>query len=123
MSLLTWLAGDRPDPRTASRILALACPLCEAAAGAPCDPWTGQAGLAVPPCGLCGDPAACPDWCDAAAGFAVLGGDPLTVLHTARVLAATGAGLVRREAVLAQFAPGREPHSLSSRKADQEART
>ena len=121
MTWLTWLAGPRPDPRTAGRILALACPLCEALPGDPCDPWTEQAALAVPPCGLCGNPAACPDWCDAAAGFVVLDGDPEAVLHDARVLTAIRAGLVTREAVLAQLAPGREPHSL--RKADQEART
>jgi len=121
MTWLTRLAGPRPDPRTAGRILALACPLCEALPGNPCDPWTEQAALAVPPCGLCGNPAACPDWCDAAAGFVVLDGDAEAILHTARVLTAIRAELVTREAVQAQLKPGREPYSL--RKQDQEART
>jgi hypothetical protein len=120
MTWLTWLAGPRPDPRTAPRVLSLPCPLCEAEPGEYCDPHTEQAALAVPPCGLCGDPPACPHWCDAAAGFVVLDGDAEAILHTARVLTATGAGLVTREAALAQCAPGREPYSL--RKIDQEAR-
>jgi hypothetical protein len=119
MTWLTRFADTRPDPLTAPRILSLACPLCEAAAGDPCDPHTEQAAWAVPPCGLCGDPPACPDWCDAAAGYVVLGGDPEAILHDARMLTAIGAGLVTREAVQAQLKPGREPHSL--RKVDQEA--
>ena len=121
MTWLTRLAGSRPDPRTAPRVAALACPLCEALPGTYCDPHSDQAAWAVPPCGLCGDPAACPAWCDAAAGFVVLDGDAKAILHTARVLTAIGAGLVTREAALAQCAPGREPYSL--RKQDQGART
>jgi hypothetical protein len=122
MTWLTRLAGTRPDPRTASRVASLPCPLCEALPGKFCDPWPEQAAWAVPPCGLCGIPPACPHWCDAACGgYVVLDGDAEAVLHTARVLTAIGAGLVTREAALAQCAPGREPYSL--RKLDQEART
>ena len=102
-------------------MLSLACPLCEALPGEYCDPHTEQAAWAVPPCGLCGDPPACPDWCDAAAGFVVLDGDPEAVLHDARVLTAIRAGLVTRDEVTTRFAPGREPYSL--RKIDQEARS
>ena len=120
MTWLTRLAGPRPDPRTAPRVAALPCPLCEALPGEYCDPHTEQAAWAVPPCGLCGDPPACPDWCDAAAGFVVLDGDPEAVLHDARVLTAIRAGLVTRDEVTTRFAPGREPYSL--RKTHQEAR-
>ena len=122
MTWLTRLTGARPDPQAAEKILDLPCPLCGAPAGEPCDPWSEAAQLALPPCGLCGSPPRCPDWCDAAAGIIVLGGDPLVTVHTGRVLAAIGAGLVGREGVLAQFKAGREPHSLTGRNADQEAR-
>lgn len=123
MTWLTRLAGARPDPRAAGTVLGLDCPLCGAVPGEPCDPWSPAASLALPPCGLCGDPARCPDWCDAAAGVVMPGGDPDAALHTARILAAIGTGLVTQAGVLAQFAPGRAPHSLSGKHADQEART
>ena len=124
-TLITWLsrlAPARPDPQAAEKILALPCALCGAAPGEPCDPWSPAASLALPPCGLCGDPPRCPQWCDAAAGVTVIGGDPLVTVHTARVLAAAGAGTVSRRALLAQFAPGRAPYSLTDRE-DQEIRT
>ena len=122
MSWLTRLLDARPDPRAAEKILSLPCPLCGAVPGEPCAPWSPAASLALPPCGLCGDPPRCPRWCDAAAGMTVIGGDPLVTVHTARVLTATAAGTVSRRALLAQFAPGRAPHSLTG-KQDQEART
>lgn len=104
------------------QILGLPCPLCAALPGTYCDPWSTAASLARPPCGLCGHPPQCPELCDAAAGVTYLeDSDPLLALHTARWLAAASTGTARKEAVLAQFRNGREPHSL--RKADQEART
>ena len=113
---MTWLTrlGARPDPQAAEKVLALPCPLCAAPPGEACEPWSEAASLALPPCGLCGDPPACPQWCDAAAGVTYLqDSDPLVALHTARWLAAGQAGTVSRRALLAQFAPGREPHSLT----------
>src|SRR6478609_5771510 len=109
MGLLSWL---RKPPGAgaalASRVLALACSLCAAPAGAWCDPWAPAAALARPPCGLCGDPARCPDWCDAAAGYALVdpGPDPPHVLHDARILAAGQAGIIRPADAAARFAPG-----------------
>lgn len=120
MSWLSWLRY-RPDPQPAEKVLSLPCPLCSAPAGEYCDPWSGAARPVLPPCGLCGDPAACPELCDAAAGLVIVSSEPLAVLHTGRILAATSAGLVPEAGVAAQFAPGQAAHSFT--KQDQEART
>jgi len=123
MSFLRWL---RKPPGAgaalAERVLVLACPLCEAPARTWCDPWAPAAALARPPCGACGNPPRCRDWCDAAAGYALVdpAPDPPLVLHDARILAAGQAGVIRTADAAARFAPGDAPPSLAL--SDQEAR-
>ena len=122
MTFFGWLRhAPVPGAVLAQRVLGLACPLCEAPAGAWCDPWAPATALTRPPCGLCGDPARCPDWCDAAAGYALVDPepDPPLVLHDARILAAVRAGIIRPADAAARFAPGEAPPSLAF--ADQEA--